>query len=253
MSRNTPQVDSSRRGSRAAPAAPTDEMGRFVGGVLGRPSPWKEIFAEEARTYRAPRLVLFDGPDAIGLRWSRRRRWGRSIARPICEVYLDTSFFRQIETPLPRLRRRQWPASSHRLCDRARGRSSRAEPARHSAAVQQLQQQRPQQGGSQPHPGAGRTAGRLLRRRVGQPRGKKKPTCSSRATSMLRCRPPPRSATTRCRSARRAAWCRIASPTARRNSASAGSSSASAGQGGGLQHVRGDVATLSAAAEEGER
>src|SRR5262249_25560187 len=56
------------------------------------------------------------------------------------------------------------------LCDRARGRPSRAESAGHSAEGATGATRRRQQGGGQPHPGAGGAAGRLPRRGVGEPR-----------------------------------------------------------------------------------
>src|SRR5262249_36020748 len=41
---------------------PTDESGRFVARVLGSTEAvWKDIFAKDGRTYRAPTLVLFRG------------------------------------------------------------------------------------------------------------------------------------------------------------------------------------------------
>ena len=67
---------------------------------------------------------------------------------------------------LPRLQR-QGLRIRRSLCDRARGRPSRAEPARHSAEGAVGAARRRQQSGGQPHPGAGRIAGRLLRRRLG--------------------------------------------------------------------------------------
>ena len=69
---------------------------------------------------------------------------------------------------LPRLQR-QGVRIRRSLCDRARGRPSRAEPARHPAEGAAAQQRGRQQGRGEPHPGAGRIAGRLSCRRVGEP------------------------------------------------------------------------------------
>ncbi len=66
-----------------------------------------------------------------------------------------------------RLQRQRLPVLAG-LCDRARGRPPRAEPARHPAACGKCTALGRQQGGSQPHPGARRAAGGLLRRRLGE-------------------------------------------------------------------------------------
>ena len=112
------------------------------------------------------------------------------------------------------------------LCDRARGRPSRAESARHAAEGAGGAARRRQQGGRQPHPGARRIAGRLLRRRLGATIPISAGNRSSRATSRRRCKPRRRSATTGCSSSRAAPSCRMPSPTALRRSASAGSPTA---------------------------
>ena len=55
--------------ARRAPARRPIDIGQFVAAVLGSTEDrWKEIFAAGNRTYRAPRLVLFRGGDAIRLR-----------------------------------------------------------------------------------------------------------------------------------------------------------------------------------------
>ena len=202
--------------------APSDQTGQFVAAVLGNTEDtWSEIFRAGGQQYRAPRLRLY-----------RRRRAGRlrlragrdgAVLLPDRPAHLS----RHLVLPrhagaLPRLQR-QGLRIRRGLCDRARGRPSRAEPARHAAEGAAGAARRRQQGGGQPHPGAGRIAGRLLRRRLGAIIPTSAGTRSSRATSRRRCRPPPRSATTGCRSRRAATWCRTPSPTALRRSASAGS------------------------------
>ena len=74
-----------------------DEMGRFVGKVLGSTEDtWSQIFREHNASYRDPKLVLFSGatPTACGT--------GQSAMGPFyCpldqKVYLDTSFFRDLK------------------------------------------------------------------------------------------------------------------------------------------------------------
>jgi predicted metalloprotease len=78
--------------------APQDAGGRFVSRVLGSTEvEWKDIFAKDGKTYRPPILVMFNG--------STDARCGpaRSAMGPFyCpldqKVYLDTSFFREIQT-----------------------------------------------------------------------------------------------------------------------------------------------------------
>ena len=165
-------------------------------------------------------------PHRRALRRGARARWGRSIAR---------STRRSIS--IPRSSARSSPASKAAsgqvlpvragLCDRPRGRPSRAESARHPAAGATAAAGRAGQGRrpttcrsrSSCRPTASPASGPTIRSSNG--------SCWSRATWRRRCAPRRRSATTRCRSRRRATRCRIPSPTAPRRSASAGSTPAS--------------------------
>jgi predicted metalloprotease len=78
--------------------APQDEMGREVSKILGSTEVvWKDIFVKAGNTYRAPTLVMYSG--------STEARCGAAQSAmgpfycPIDEkVYLDTSFFREIQT-----------------------------------------------------------------------------------------------------------------------------------------------------------
>ena len=59
---------------RAPTGTPSDETGRFVSRVLGSTEvQWKDIFAKDGQTYRAPKLVMFSRPDALGLRRGAER------------------------------------------------------------------------------------------------------------------------------------------------------------------------------------
>jgi predicted metalloprotease len=76
---------------------PTDEMGRFVSAVLGSTEvQWKDIFSKQGQTYRAPRLVMFSGAthSACG---TAQSAMGPFYCPNDREVYLDTSFFRDLE------------------------------------------------------------------------------------------------------------------------------------------------------------
>jgi predicted metalloprotease len=87
-----PQQDTARTG------APSDEAGRFVARVLGSTEvQWKDIFSKEGQTYRAPRLVMFSGAtrSACG---AAQSAMGPFYCPNDREVYLDTAFFRDLET-----------------------------------------------------------------------------------------------------------------------------------------------------------
>jgi uncharacterized protein len=77
---------------------PQDQSGQFVSRVLGSTEvEWKDIFAKEGKTYRPPILVLYSG------RTDARCGAAMSAMGPFyCpidqKVYLDTSFFREIQT-----------------------------------------------------------------------------------------------------------------------------------------------------------
>jgi uncharacterized protein len=84
---------------RTAPRnAPSDEVGRFMRAVLGDTEDrWKEIFEKAGKRYVEPHLVVFPG------RWDSA--CGRAVAAMgpfYCpndqKIYLDTSFFRDLET-----------------------------------------------------------------------------------------------------------------------------------------------------------
>ena len=76
--------------------APTDEMGRFVAGVLAdTEQTWQTLFRQLGRDYQEPRLVLFTGatPTACGT--------GQTAMGPFyCpldqRVYIDLAFYQQL-------------------------------------------------------------------------------------------------------------------------------------------------------------
>jgi hypothetical protein len=77
---------------------PSDEAGRFVARVLGSTEvQWKDIFAKDGQTYRAPKLVMFSGQtrSACG---TAQSAMGPFYCPNDQEVYLDTAFFRELET-----------------------------------------------------------------------------------------------------------------------------------------------------------
>lgn len=77
--------------------APADESGQFVSSVLGSTEDiWQQIFQQNGQTYKQPRLVLFSGatPSACGM---GQAAMGPFYCPPDQRVYLDTSFFKQME------------------------------------------------------------------------------------------------------------------------------------------------------------
>jgi hypothetical protein len=94
VSRHLPQSS-----SQGAPAA-NDQSGQFVAAILGDTEDrWSEIFKSTGKTYQPPKLVIFSGAtkSACGMAQS-------AVGPFYCPndrtVYLDTAFFKQIETRL---------------------------------------------------------------------------------------------------------------------------------------------------------
>jgi uncharacterized protein len=76
---------------------PTDDVGKFVAAVLGSSEQtWKVIFEKEGQTYQRPRLVMFSGVTRSGC-GTAQSAMGPFYCPPSREVYLDTSFFQDLE------------------------------------------------------------------------------------------------------------------------------------------------------------
>ena len=89
--------DAPRNGSRRT-GTPTDEMGRFVSAVLGSADDrWSDIFQKSNQTYRPPRLVMFNGATDAGCGMASAAM-GPFYCPTDRKIYLDTSFFRDLET-----------------------------------------------------------------------------------------------------------------------------------------------------------
>ena len=76
---------------------PTDDTGKFVAAVLGSADAvWKDIFTKDGLTYRSPKLVMFSGGtnSACG---AAQSAMGPFYCPNDRDVYLDTSFFRDLE------------------------------------------------------------------------------------------------------------------------------------------------------------
>ena len=93
----SPQIGSTSANQSGTPG---DEAGQFVAAVLGDTEDrWTEIFRGLGRTYEPPRLVLFSGAtrSACG---TAQSAMGPFYCPNDERVYLDTGFFREIETRL---------------------------------------------------------------------------------------------------------------------------------------------------------
>jgi predicted metalloprotease len=78
---------------------PQDDMGRFVSKVLGSTeAQWKQVFAKDGKTYRAPVLVLYKGRTQASCGGVAQSAMGPFYCPSDQKVYLDTSFFDQIAT-----------------------------------------------------------------------------------------------------------------------------------------------------------
>ena len=79
--------------------APSDDAGGFVARVLGSTeAQWKAIFAEGGKVYRAPVLVMYNGRTPAACGGMAQSAMGPFYCPNDQKVYLDTSFFREIES-----------------------------------------------------------------------------------------------------------------------------------------------------------
>lgn len=79
--------------------APSDEMGSMISGILGEiDDRWSEIFRERGQTYSGPRIVLFRNATNGGRCGMAQAAMGPFYCPPDKQIFLDTNFFRQVET-----------------------------------------------------------------------------------------------------------------------------------------------------------
>lgn len=87
-----------RSGGATKTGEPDDQMGQFVSKVLGSADiEWKEIFNKAGQRYRAPTLVLYSGVTRQACGGVAQAAMGPFYCPADQKVYLDTSFFREIE------------------------------------------------------------------------------------------------------------------------------------------------------------
>src|ERR1700743_1682581 len=79
--------------------APTDEMGSMIAGILGEiDDRWSEQFAASGKTYVGPKIVLFRTATNGGRCGMAQSAMGPFYCPPDQKIYLDTGFFREVET-----------------------------------------------------------------------------------------------------------------------------------------------------------
>jgi uncharacterized protein len=94
-----PSYQSDRRSAPAKGGAPTDEMGNMISGILGEiDDRWSEIFQASGQTFTGPRIVLFRNVTNGGRCGRAESAMGPFYCPPEKQIFLDTGFFRQIET-----------------------------------------------------------------------------------------------------------------------------------------------------------
>jgi uncharacterized protein len=78
---------------------PSDDMGRFVSTILGNiDAEWTDIFRQDGMIYRKPVLVLYQGQTRAACGGVAQSAMGPFYCPNDEKVYLDTSFFREIES-----------------------------------------------------------------------------------------------------------------------------------------------------------
>src|ERR1700738_2184022 len=94
-----PSYQSDRRSAPAKTGAPTDEMGSLSSGILGEiDDRWSEIFQASGQTFTGPRIVLFRNVTNGGRCGRAESAMGPFYCPPEKQIFLDTGFFRQVET-----------------------------------------------------------------------------------------------------------------------------------------------------------
>ena len=94
-----PSYQSDRRSAPAKGGAPTDEMGNMISGILGEiDDRWSEIFQASGQTFTGPRIVLFRNVTNGGRCGRAESAMGPFYCPPEKQIFLDTGFFRQVET-----------------------------------------------------------------------------------------------------------------------------------------------------------
>jgi len=88
-----------RRSGPVKTGAPTDEMGSMISGILGEiDDRWSEVFQAAGQSYTGPKIVLFRNATNGGRCGMAQSAMGPFYCPPDRTIFLDTSFFREVET-----------------------------------------------------------------------------------------------------------------------------------------------------------
>jgi predicted metalloprotease len=94
-----PSYQSDRTSAPAKTGAPTDQMGDMIAAILGEiDDRWSEIFQASGQTYVGPKIVLFRNSTNGGRCGMADAAMGPFYCPPEKKIFLDTGFFRQVET-----------------------------------------------------------------------------------------------------------------------------------------------------------
>jgi predicted metalloprotease len=94
-----PSYQSDRTSGPAKTGAPTDEMGSMIAGILGEiDDRWSEIFQASGQSYTGPKIVLFRNATNGGRCGMAQSAMGPFYCPPERKIFLDTGFFRDVET-----------------------------------------------------------------------------------------------------------------------------------------------------------
>jgi len=89
--------DQTQQETQVGTGTPSDETGRFVSAILGSTeTEWKEAFDQAGKNYQPPTLVMFSGATQSGCGFARAAM-GPFYCPIDQKVYLDTSFFQDLE------------------------------------------------------------------------------------------------------------------------------------------------------------
>ena len=92
------QQQTQRQAPPAKKGAPSDRTGDFVAAVIGSTEDvWTDIFRANGQSYRPPKLRLYSGATSGGACGMAQSAMGPFYCPPDKRVFLDTSFFRDME------------------------------------------------------------------------------------------------------------------------------------------------------------
>src|SRR5213595_39959 len=94
-----PTYQTDRRSGPAKTGAPKDEVGSMISGILGEiDDRWSDIFKSSGQNYTGPKIVLFRNATNGGRCGMAQSAMGPFYCPPDRQIFLDTSFFREVET-----------------------------------------------------------------------------------------------------------------------------------------------------------